>query len=90
MNTNGMTNSDEMAWMDHITPSSFWSDHLPRGLGYVPPAEPEPAPKSENGPDVGAMSLEEYASYRADHNIDSGDFIGVHPWSRSSVRDRAN
>ncbi len=66
-----LTNSDEIG---------FWEMHLPklRGVGYQPP--PEPAPVAE--PDVSAMSMADYALYRAEHGIDSSEFIGVRPWRR--------
>jgi len=72
-----MTISDEM---------DFWSMHLPklRGVGYQPPPEPAPvaAPVAASEPDVSGMSMAEFAQYRAEHGIDSSEFIGVRPWRR--------
>ena len=82
-NHNDLTVSDQM---------SFWDQHIPemRGIGYQPPAAPEPVPGPPPEPDIASMNMQGYASYRAEHGIDSSDFIGVQAWSRSSVRDRAN
>jgi len=85
--TNQMTFSDEAAWLEHITPSDFWSKHASqmKPLGYQPPPEPTPvaAPMAtEFDVDFANMSMADYEQYRRDHGIDSSDFIGVQKWSR--------
>lgn len=80
---NDLTVSDQL---------SFWADHLPdmQGIGIQLPRKPAPAPVPESGPDIGAMSMSDFAAYRADHGLDTGDFIGVKPWSRTNVAERQN
>lgn len=84
--TNAMSNSDELAWLEHITAGSdFWNRHAGQmhgvGLQAPPPAPaPVPVPQAEPEPDVSAMSMAEYREYRREHGLDSSDFIGVQPW----------
>ncbi len=66
----------------------FWARHVPqmRPIGYAPEPEPEPAPDREPGPgDVGQMDMQAYARYRAEHGIESSDFLGVKPWRRPTA-----
>ena len=37
------------------------------------------APPAE--PDISAMSVQEFAQYRAEHGLNTGDFLGVPKWS---------
>lgn len=87
IDTNPMSTSDELAWLDHISPGNFWSKHASqmKPLGYQPPPEPTPvaAPMAtEFDVDFANMSMAHYEQYRRDHGIDSSDFIGVSRWHR--------
>lgn len=85
IDTNQMSTSDELAWLDHISPGDFWAKHMHRPLGVQLPPEPVTvaAPMaSEFDPDFASMSMADYERFRVERGIDSGDFIGVRPWSR--------
>lgn len=72
---NDMTVSDQL---------DFWELHLPklRGVGIqaAPEPAPVPVPTPPAEPNVAAMSMQEFAQYRAERGLDSSDFVGVAAW----------
>ena len=76
-----MTRPNAMSTSDEI---GFWETHMPRlrgvGLQAAPEPAPVPVPTPPAEPDVAAMSMQEFAQYRAERGLDSSDFVGVAAW----------